>query len=54
MGVAFHLGIAATLRLGIFPFGMLAIYPVLFHPYEIERAEARVVALFRRRSKTTP
>jgi hypothetical protein len=39
-GVLFHLGIAATLRLGIFPFGMLAIYPVLFHADELVRAEA--------------
>ena len=51
-GVAFHLGIAVTLRLGIFPWGMLSIYPVLFHPSEIACAEAKVTALWRRRSKT--
>lgn len=45
IGVGFHLGIALTMRLGIFPWGVLAIYPVLFHPTEIERAATR---LFRR------
>jgi len=30
LGVGFSLGIAVTLRLGIFPFGMLALYPVLY------------------------
>lgn len=34
-GVFFHLGIAATMRLGIFPFGMLALYPALLHPDEV-------------------
>lgn len=37
-GVAFHIGIAITMRLGVFPWGMLALYPVLFHPDEMERA----------------
>ena len=37
-GVFFHLGIAITMRLGIFPFGVLALYPVLFHPEELARA----------------
>ncbi|HUS62972.1 MAG TPA: methyltransferase domain-containing protein [Kofleriaceae bacterium] len=32
LGVVFHLGIAMTLKLGIFPWGMLALYPVLFAP----------------------
>jgi len=40
VGVGFHIGIAATLRLGIFPWGMLAIYPVLLHPGELVAAEA--------------
>jgi hypothetical protein len=30
LGVSFHLGIAVTMRLGIFPFGMLAVWPVFF------------------------
>ena len=37
-GVIFHIGIAVTMRLGVFPWGMLALYPVLFHPDEIDRA----------------
>jgi hypothetical protein len=40
IGVSFHLGIAVTLRLGIFPWGMLAIYPGLFHAEELGRAGA--------------
>ena len=39
-GVVFHVGIAIFLRLGIFPWGMLALYPVLLHPEELIRAEA--------------
>jgi hypothetical protein len=42
LGVAFELGIAIGLRLGGFPFGMLALYPVLFLPSEVERITARV------------
>jgi hypothetical protein len=38
MGVSFHLGIALTMRLGVFPFGMLALYPALFHPREVRAA----------------
>ena len=37
LGVAFHLGIALTLRLGIFPWGMLVLYPVLLQPAELAR-----------------
>jgi hypothetical protein len=37
LGVGFHLGIAIGMRLGIFPFGMLALYPVLLAPDEIAR-----------------
>lgn len=32
-GALLHLGIAATIDLGIFSFGMLALYPVLFSPW---------------------
>lgn len=35
MGVLFHLSIAATLRLGIFPFAMLACFPAFFRPEEL-------------------
>lgn len=41
-GVLFHLGIALTMRLGMFPFGMLALYPALLSPREIEEALARL------------
>ena len=36
LGIAFELGIAATLRLGSFPFGMLALYPVLLRPEQLQ------------------
>ncbi|MCW5806182.1 MAG: HTTM domain-containing protein [Deltaproteobacteria bacterium] len=41
LGAAFHLGIACTLRLGIFPFGMLALYPILMLPGELRRSSGR-------------
>lgn len=37
IGITFELGIAIGLRLGAFPFGMLALYPVLLLPSEVER-----------------
>jgi hypothetical protein len=37
LGFAFELGIAFGLRLGSFPFGMLALYPVLLMPAELAR-----------------
>ncbi len=42
LGVSFHAGIAITLRLGMFPYAMLALYPVLFMPTEIAALVARV------------
>ena len=39
LGVQFHIGIGVMMRLGIFPWGMLALFPVLFHPEELVRAE---------------
>jgi len=41
-GGALHLGIAATMNLGVFPFGMLALYPAFFHPDEFAGALARL------------
>ena len=35
VGVGFHVGIAIFLRLGVFPYGMLALYPVLLPPDEL-------------------
>lgn len=50
LGVCFHVGIAITLRLGMFPFGMLALYPVLLRPGEL----ATIVAWPQRRSSDVP
>lgn len=41
LGCCLHLGIALTMRLGIFPFGVLALYPLLLHPDELERGAKR-------------
>lgn len=38
VGLFMHLGIAATMQIGIFPWAMLALYPVFFHPDEVRRA----------------
>jgi hypothetical protein len=35
LGVLFHLSLAFTLRLGIFPFAMLALFPAFFRPEEL-------------------
>jgi hypothetical protein len=35
IGALFHVLIAATMQLGIFPYGMLALYPVFLHPDEL-------------------
>jgi hypothetical protein len=40
LGVVFHLGIAIAMQLGIFAWGMLALYPALLLPEELARAEA--------------
>ena len=32
-GALLHVGLALTMELGMFPFGMLALYPVLFGPW---------------------
>lgn len=42
VGVIFHIGIAATMDLGIFPFAMLATYWAFLHPDELARAWKRV------------
>ena len=48
LGVTFHLSLAAVLRLGIFPFAMLACFPAFFHPSEIERALGRARQLWKK------
>jgi uncharacterized membrane protein YphA (DoxX/SURF4 family) len=41
LGVSFELGIALGLRLGSFPYGMLALYPVLLHSDELHMPRSR-------------
>jgi len=42
LGVAFHIGIAVFLRIGVFPWAMLAMYPVLLRPAEVSRLGQRL------------
>ncbi len=42
LGASLHLGIALTMRLGIFPYGMLALYPLLIAPEELRAALTRL------------
>ena len=51
-GVLFHILLALTLRLGIFPFAMLACFPAFYRPGEIERARAWLGAKWRRSRRT--
>jgi hypothetical protein len=59
LGVMLHLGIALTMRLGIFSFGVLALYPVLVYPDELQRGatwlstKCRVI-LVRSRTRRRP
>lgn len=41
-GVTFHVMLVLTIRLGIFPFGMLALYPAFLKPRELAAFLARV------------
>lgn len=45
IGLAFHLLIAATLNLGIFPFAMLSFYPSFVHPNEWPAALRRIAGV---------
>lgn len=38
IGALFHVLIGATMELGIFPWGMLAVYPAFLHPDELRRS----------------
>lgn len=40
LGVSLHAGIAVTMTIGIFPYTMVALYPVLFHPDQLAAALA--------------
>jgi hypothetical protein len=46
LGALLHLGIAFTMQLGIFPFGMLALYPIFVHPEELLHARASLIKRF--------
>jgi hypothetical protein len=48
--IFFELGIAVGLKLGPFPWGMLAFWPVLLLPDELERLVARIASFARRRN----
>ncbi len=37
LGIGFHIALMITIRLGIFPYGMLACYPAFFRPDEVAR-----------------
>jgi hypothetical protein len=41
-GVTFHVMLVLTIRLGLFPFGMLALYPAFVKPRELATFLARV------------
>jgi hypothetical protein len=49
LGVMLHVSIAISMRLGIFSFGMLALYPAFFRPEEIAAATGRLRCLLRAR-----
>lgn len=44
VGALFHVGIALTMQLGIFPWGMLAVYPAFLHPDELRALAAPIRA----------
>jgi hypothetical protein len=50
-GMSLHAGIALTMKIGLFPFGMLALYPAFVHPDELRRALNRAGALLARRRR---
>ena len=43
-GALMHLGIAATMTLGMFSWGMLALYPLLLSPFFLESQESKKTA----------
>lgn len=54
IGASLHAGIALTMKLGIFPYGMLALYPAFLHPDELTRALAHTRKLFDRLRGAAP
>jgi hypothetical protein len=53
-GVVFHLLLVVTLKLGIFPFAMLAFFPAFFRPDEIERFFYKAAGVFKRTLRLEP
>jgi hypothetical protein len=53
-GAALHLGIALTMTLGMFPYGVLALYPLFLHPDEYARAAHVLRSFTRPRARTAP
>jgi hypothetical protein len=47
LGAVFHVGTHLTMRLGIFPFAVLALYPAALHPDEWSRARHGVLRVVR-------
>ena len=45
LGLCLHVGLMVTMRLGIFPYGILALYPAFFHPDELRRLGRRLQQL---------
>ncbi|HEY4179409.1 MAG TPA: HTTM domain-containing protein [Kofleriaceae bacterium] len=54
LGLSFHIGIAVTLHLGIFPWGMLALYPVLLRPEEIAAGVQRLKGVMPAKRASSP
>jgi hypothetical protein len=54
LGVGLHLGIAATMALGIFPWALLALYPAFLHPDEARDGIAKAKDWLQRRSAARP
>ncbi len=50
LGVIFHLATHLTLRLGIFPFAMMSLYPAAFHPEEWAAWGRRSLGMIGRRA----
>jgi hypothetical protein len=54
LGISFELGIAVTMRLGAFPFGMLALFWVLVLPEDVQRLGGWLRGRAQRRNTPVP
>ncbi|MEQ1506939.1 MAG: HTTM domain-containing protein [Myxococcota bacterium] len=52
IGMWFHVAIASTMELGIFPWGMMAVYPAFLHPDELRAVATRVGSFVRNRARS--